>query len=80
MKFTGLKNKDGVIYKVKKNALNYYKGMNDASLTPLSRKGKGGTVQVKSGKVFESVVIANKGYTVTINPDGSLPYIQANKK
>ena len=34
MKFTGSKNKDGVIYKVRKNSLNYYKGMNDASLTP----------------------------------------------
>lgn len=79
MKTLGLTNKDGVIYKVKKNPLNYYKGMNDKSLTPLYRKGKGGTVQVKSGKVFEPVVIANKCYTVTIQPDGSLPYIQENK-
>ena len=79
MKTLGNKNKDGVIYKVKKGTLQYYKGMNDNMLAPLYRKGKGGLVKVKSGKVFESVVIANKGYTVTIHPDGSLPYIQANK-
>ena len=79
MKTLGSKNKDGVIFKVKKNSLNYYKGMNDASLTPLFRKGKGGMVQVKSGKVFESIVVANKGYTVTIDPDGGLPHIQENK-
>lgn len=79
MKTLGSKNKDGVIYRVKKGTLKYYKGMNDASLTPLFRKGKGGIVQVKSGKVFETVVIANKGYTVTVPPDGSLPYIEVNK-
>jgi len=79
MKTLGLKNKDGVIFKVKKNPLNYYKGMNDSSLTPLYKKGKGGTVKVKSGKVFESIVVANKSYTVTIDPDGGLPYIQENK-
>jgi|TARA_B100001094_G_C17783180_1_gene600747 hypothetical protein len=79
MKTLGLKNKDGVIYKVKKGTLKYYKGMNDASLMPLFRKGKGGMVQVKSGKVFETIVIANKGYTVTVSPDGSLPFIEVNK-
>ena len=76
----GLKNKDGVIFKTKKGPLNYYKGMNDSSLTTLRRKGKGGIVNVKSGKVFETLVIANKGFTVTIHPDGRLPYIQQNKK
>jgi len=80
MKTLGLKNKDGIIYKVKNGPLQYYKGMNDSSLTPLQRKGKGGMVNVKSGKVFETVVVANNGYTVTIHPDGSLPFIQQNTK
>lgn len=75
----GLKNKNGVILKVKKNALHYYKGMNDSTLSPLFKKGKGGMVKIKTVKVFEPVVIANNAMTVTMYPNGNVE-LKPNQK